>query len=190
MTSPSPASSSHWGDDGWHSRTLPAPASASKPSGTSSMCARESLQQHGETKGTSAGSLSMAILPFPAGLAGSESAVSTAGLPERPSIWEEGGSRSHIPRGRELRRPAGCARQQAQSPSCSAPLSYASVWPGWGSQARLGAKGCTGTAEQPAPTGRVGLGVPPPWGETCPSQHPKLCTQRRGWGSPQRAQPV
>lgn len=78
-------------------------------------------------KGNLAGSLSIALLPFPAGLAGCERLVSTAGLPGRPSIWEEGGSRSLTPRGREL-------LWQAQRPGCSAPLPSASLW---GSQARL-----------------------------------------------------
>lgn len=80
-------------------------------------------------KGNLAGSLSIALLPFPAGLAGCERLVSTAGQPGRPSIWEEGGSRSRTPRGREL-------LQQAQRLGCSAPLPSASLWLGAGGAGR------------------------------------------------------
>ena len=146
-TPPSPTGSSRWDDDRQHGRGLPAPASASKPGSTSGVCARESPQPHGYTKGTSAGSLSITLLPFPAGLAGCESAVSTVGLPGQPSIWEEGGSGSHTPRGRELRRTHGRAQRQAQRPSCSALLPYASIWPGKGG-AEQGWEPSTGWAPQ------------------------------------------
>lgn len=61
-------------------------------------------EPHRDThKGDLGWSVSTAPLPIPARLAGSESAVSMAELPGRPSIWEEGGERVLHPEGQELR---------------------------------------------------------------------------------------
>lgn len=58
-------------------------------------------EAHRDThKGDLGWSVSIAPLAIPARLAGSESAVSMAELPGRPSIWEEGGEWVLHPRGR------------------------------------------------------------------------------------------
>lgn len=54
-------------------------------------------------KGDLGWSVSIAPLPIPAGLAGSESSVSMEELPGTLSIWEEGGERVLRPEGQELR---------------------------------------------------------------------------------------
>lgn len=117
--------------------------------------------------GTEKGPRLGALLPFPAGLAGCESPVSTAGLPGQASIWEEAGSGSRTPRGRELQRAHGPAWRQAQRPSCSVPLPYASVWPGMGEPSEAGSQALDGHRGAGTP-GRVSSGVPPPQQEQSP----------------------
>lgn len=117
--------------------------------------------------GTEKGPRLGALLPFPAGLAGCESPVSTAGLPGQASIWEEAGSGSRTPRGRELQRAHGPAWRQAQRPSCSVPLPCASVWPGMGEPSEAGSQALDGHRGTGTP-GRVSSGVPPPQQEQSP----------------------
>lgn len=137
------------------------------------MRARRATQGHTH-KGDLSWSVSTAPLPIPARLAGSESAVSMAELPGRPSIWEEGGERVLHPEGQELR--------QAQRVSCSAPLPYARLG---GVEEGLGAKCQVGTVRQLHRQGQPGVpdrsrhSLP---GRELPIPASQALQEARGWG--------
>lgn len=135
---------------------------------TSGVCARESPQLHGDTKGTSLGaspSLSFPSLPGWQAVKGSSPRLGCQG--DRASGRKGGAGPS--PRG------AGsfCGKHKGRVVQRRCPL------PAFGGARRGGSQAPDGHGGQPAPTGsarRVGSGVLPPWqeqppqGATCPPQ--------------------